>query len=143
MFSLRILPALAADPASLSLLALFAASLAGGVAVLRKMRRLHETREQDRRILVNLRGRLSDANVTGIEGSTVYYSYTVRGVGYDASQDISDLLEPQGITAGPGPSWVKYLPENPANSIIVCEKWSGLPPRPTHTSSGIQVPKGA
>jgi hypothetical protein len=52
----------------------------------------------------------------------------VHGVVYEGSQDVSQLrgqipAEPQRLI---GPASLKYQPRNPANSIIVCEEWSGL-----------------
>ena len=53
-------------------------------------------------------------------------------------RDRTDHLFPQFNTAIPdsplpedpdrliGPVYMKYTPRNPANSIIVCEQWSGL-----------------
>ena len=61
-------------------------------------------------------------------GETVYYSYSVRGVGYTAAQDVGPVrdLVPCALDRLIGPVSVKYLPANPANSIIICEDWSGL-----------------
>ena len=55
------------------------------------------------------------------------YEYSVSQVTYNAGQDLSTLpdirLEPpcEGL-----PARVKYDPQNPSDSIVVCEKWSGL-----------------
>jgi hypothetical protein len=87
-----------------------------------------EKRERKRRLAVNAMGRLGDALITEVADSTIYYSYSISGVQYEASQDISALLEK--LPAEPerlvGVANLKYSPRNPANSILVCEEWSGL-----------------
>ena len=87
-----------------------------------------EKREHQRRMLVNSRGRLIDGTVTEANTSAIFYTYDVGGVGYTASQDITGLYE--FLPADPerviGPATIKYSPQNPANSIVVCEHWSGL-----------------
>jgi hypothetical protein len=93
---------------------------------------LHEDapakRERRRRLLVNSRGRLSDGIVTDVGSDVVYYSYAVSGVEYCASQEISTLAEflPADRDRLIGPVTLKYSPRNPANSIVLCEHWSGL-----------------
>ena len=99
-----------------------------GIYILFRIRRNPKDKEKRRRLAVNLNGRLGDATITDVHGETVFYSYTVRGVVYTASQDISQLRE--HIPVDPdrliGPVLFKYAPRNPANSIILCEEWSGL-----------------
>jgi hypothetical protein len=58
----------------------------------------------------------------------MHYSYTVRGVEYLATQDLSALVDvlPAPAATLIGPATVKYTPRNPANSIVICEEWSGL-----------------
>lgn len=82
-------------------------------------------RERRRRLEVNARGRLVCGMVLDVEQDALQYSYSVGGAEYSAAQDISSLwdLIPEEPT---GPVLVKYLPSNPANSIVVCEEWSGL-----------------
>ena len=87
-----------------------------------------EKREQKRRLSVNRLGRLGDGIITEFSESTIYYSYTIRGVQYTASQDVSALrdrlpAEPDRLI---GVASLKYAPNNPANSILICEEWSGL-----------------
>jgi hypothetical protein len=87
-----------------------------------------EKREQRRRLDINLNGRLGDALLTECHENTLYYTYEVRGVHYTASQDIStlrDQLPPAPERLG-GMVNMKYAAQNPANSILVCEEWSGL-----------------
>ena len=87
-----------------------------------------EELEHQRRLLVNQRGRIGDGLISDIRDGTIYFSYSIHGVDYQATQSVvslGDLIpaEPQRII---GPVMLKYLPRNPANSIVVCEKWSGL-----------------
>ncbi len=108
-----------------------AAALAcGGVGMWIAHRRHNtpEIREKRRRLAVNERNRLVEATLLEVRDSILIYSYCVCGVHYTTSQDVSRLTEYlQGnIEALTGPATVKYTPDNPANSIILCEEWSGL-----------------
>ena len=102
--------------------------LALGIWLLFRLRRDPRERERRRRDWVNLRGRLGDGVITEAEREMLYYSYTIRGVVYIASQDIAPLLD--RIAVPPerliGPVTLKYDVNNPANSIVICETWSGL-----------------
>ena len=71
---------------------------------------------------------MTDATVIDIRGDELYYSYTVRRIEYTAAQDISAVRDrlPTDPWVFIGPAMVKYSPRNPANSIVVCEDWSGL-----------------
>jgi hypothetical protein len=62
-----------------------------------------------------------------IRENLVFFCYSVRGVEYTASQDVSGLTNhvPQDLSAILAVA-VKYLPQNPANSIVVAEEWSGI-----------------
>lgn len=96
--------------------------------VLRVVRGSPEKRERKRRLAVHRQGRLGDALITEATGETLYYSYSIRGVQYAASQDITSLRErlppePERLI---GVASLKYAPNNPANSILVCEEWSGI-----------------
>src|SRR5271154_631682 len=85
-----------------------------------------EKRERKRRLNVHRLGRLGDAMVTEASDEVIYYSYSIRGVQYTASQDVSALREK--LPAEPdrliGIASLKYAPNNPANSILICEEWS-------------------
>src|SRR5258706_12136747 len=104
-----------------------------------------EKRERKRRLAVNLQGRLGDALITGAADGVFYYSYDIRGVHYTASQDISALLhllpaEPHRLL---GVAGLKYSPRNPANSILICEEWSGLrAPARSLTATDQPAPQG-
>jgi len=87
-----------------------------------------EKRERKRRLAVNRLGRLGDALITEATETALYYSYSVRGVQYAASQDITTLRDrlPGSPDRLMGVANLKYAPKNPANSILICEEWSGL-----------------
>jgi hypothetical protein len=111
------------------LLVLVAAVLgASGLLVLYRIRRTPKDSEMRRRLSVNLNGRLGHATITEVQDHTIYYCYSVGGVTYTASQDISRLRAriPGDLERLIGPASLKYSPRNPANSIVVCEEWSGL-----------------
>jgi hypothetical protein len=66
--------------------------------------------------------------VTEVNATTLFYAYEISGVAYRTSQDVSQLYnflpaDPERLV---GPVSLKYLPNNPANSIVVCEWWCGL-----------------
>jgi hypothetical protein len=86
-----------------------------------------EERERRRREALAARGKMADAELAEIRDDVLFYSYGVRGVEYTASQDVTMLQEylPHDYSEV-GPVSVKYDPRNPANSIVVAEKWSGL-----------------
>ena len=62
----------------------------GDVIALR-VRGTPEKRERKRRLNVHRQGRLGDAMITEATDETLYYSYSVRGVQYTASQDITSV----------------------------------------------------
>ena len=88
-------------------------------------------RERRRRVLVNKTQRTTEATVTEATAEMIHFQYELRGVRYFASQDVSVLgaYLPEDITRLIGPVSAKYDPRNPANSIVVCEDWTGLPSR--------------
>jgi hypothetical protein len=95
---------------------------------LRLMQSNPEKRERKRRLELHRHGRLGDALITEATDAMLYYAYSVRGVQYEASQDINGLrhllpTEPERLI---GPASLKYSSKNPGNSILICEEWSGL-----------------
>lgn len=96
-----------------------------------RIRRNPREREKRRRLAVNARGRLADGLITEADETAIFYSYSAGGVDYVTSQEIGEIrdlirLRPEqliGTTVT-----VKYAMKNPANSIVVCEEWSGLRP---------------
>jgi hypothetical protein len=97
-----------------------------------------EDMERGRRAMLHAIGKMGDGTVLEIQGVIVIYSYDVRGVEYTASQDLT-ALENQ-LPPDPwliiGPVSVKYDPRNPANSIILSERWTGLRKLPQGASEG-------
>jgi hypothetical protein len=95
---------------------------------MRATRHNPEKRERRRRMDINRHGRLGEALITEIEGVLVYYTYSIQGVQYSASQDIAALRDklPENLGQVVGSANLKYSVKNPANSILVCEEWSGL-----------------
>jgi hypothetical protein len=115
-----------------ALVVVAAALVAVGLFILFRIRRKPKDKEMRRRLSVNLHGRLGDATITEVQDDTIFYSYSVGGVTYTASQDIAQLRArvPNELEKLIGPASLKYTPRNPANSIIVCEEWSGLRAKP-------------
>ena len=115
--------------------------LAGGAAVLlaavwaARRRKTPAQRERERRERINAMGRITDGAVLDtneIEGERaaqlVIYTYDVAGVTYEASQDVTDLrqlVDLHSCRIGL-PASVKYDPQNPANSIVIADSWTGL-----------------
>lgn len=85
-------------------------------------------RERARRSMIARTGRMTDAMLTDVQENLLCYSYSARGVAYMASQDISGVrhLLPEDLMLALGPVTVRYLWNNPANSIVICEEWSGI-----------------
>ncbi len=108
------------------------AVVAAVAVMLRRARKSPEEKERERRLQLNVKGRITDASLLRLldrEGRRlVFYQYSVARVTYQASQDITTLLplvRLDGACEGL-PASVKYDPLNPSDSIVVCEAWSGL-----------------
>jgi hypothetical protein len=99
-----------------------------GIVLYKRSRINPQEAERKRRLALNATGKMGDAMLLDVREDAVFYSYDVRGVSYTASQDVSTLREllPEGLSAMHGVIYLKYDPRNPANSIVVCEGWSGL-----------------
>ena len=71
-----------------------------------------------------------DASTTASESATtpqiIVYNYRIAGVTYECAQDVTALAELVHGIRTDLPVQVRYLPQNPANSIVVAESWSGL-----------------
>lgn len=91
-------------------------------------RRNPRERERKRRLTVSRHGRMGDGLIIDLHEDILYYNYSIRGVDYAASQDVSTLREflPEDPALMVGPVTLKYSSKNPANSILLCEEWSGL-----------------
>lgn len=87
-----------------------------------------EELERRRREEIVRDGKLGDAEVQDVEGMLITYSYQVAGVSYTVSQDVAfgEAALPEDRMTLVGPATVKYLPRNPANSIVLGERWNGM-----------------
>ncbi|HTA46447.1 MAG TPA: hypothetical protein VK789_28585 [Bryobacteraceae bacterium] len=87
-----------------------------------------EELERLRRLGVNKKGKLGDGEIVDVDGVSIVYSYSVAGVIYTTTQDATSLQEdlPVDRMTMVGPVMIKFDPRNPANSIVLCEEWSGL-----------------
>ena len=106
--------------------------MAVGTWLLRRSRVTAAQREKKRRTRIYRTGRMGDANVIDVRDSVLFYEYEISGVAYTTSQDASDFRDrlPAEVAHLIGPAGIKYDSKNPANSIIICEEWSGLRPGP-------------
>lgn len=111
-----------------ALLTLAIALIAAAVWIGYNKRNSPERREQCRRLFVNREGRLGDAMIIDVIDDTLVYQYEVSGVSYTGSQEVSTLRQflPGGVDRLIGMVAIKYTQRNPANSIVLCEVWSGL-----------------
>lgn len=113
-------------------IAAISAVFVAGVGTVRwlmaRARRDPAEQERRRRLEVSRHGRLVGGSIIDIVESSVFYSYTVAGVEYQAAQDIEAVrsLIPESLDSLIGTVSVKYLPSNPSNSILVSEEWSGF-----------------
>ena len=109
-----------------------------GYAAWKKSRVAPEERERRRRATLAAYGKVGHATLVEVREGLLSYAYQVRGVEYTAWQDVSLLAPsvPADLSAVAAVS-VKYDPRNPANSIIVSERWSGL-----HVGTGTLVRRG-
>jgi hypothetical protein len=89
-----------------------------------------EELERRRRGTLYRLGKMGDGEIIDVEAASasIVYSYSVAGVVYTASQDMGALQSflPKDVMTMVGPVSVKFDPRNPANSIVLCEDWSGL-----------------
>ncbi len=131
MTSLRLLPYYIGGAAALAAVA--------GYALGRMRRKSPEQRERERRLRITQNGRITDGTVIDVSElalaengagtlQLLIYQYDVAGVQYEASQDITNLRPFVDLhTCRIGlPASIKYDPQNPGNSIVISEGWSGL-----------------
>src|SRR3954462_1062084 len=115
--------------------------IAGGLTALRLATRRKKTpqdHERERRELLDRIGRIIDGTVIDVTelnadepnaAQLLIYHYDVAGVQYEASQDVTHLrqfVDLHNCRIGV-PTSVKYDPQNPGNSMVLSERWSGLP----------------
>jgi hypothetical protein len=115
------------------------AVVVGGVfwLVLRRKRPTAEEIERARRERLVRVGRITDGSLmdsayidedpigTTTPGRLVF-RYQIAGVVYEAAQDVSSLPEKVRDMRFDLPIQVRYDYQNPANSIVVAEEWSGV-----------------
>lgn len=124
-----------------------AAAVAAGAAAIyisNKRQKTPAQKELERRDRLNLTGRIIDGTVIDVlelpppplkkgqaqagPSQLLVYQYDVAGVQYEASQDVTYLrqyVDLHSCRLGL-PASVKYDPQNPGNSIVIHEAWSGL-----------------
>jgi hypothetical protein len=117
------------DPRLAAGATLSALLMAALVWVICRRRLTPAEKERRRRMALNRWQRTAEGLVLDAGPDLIHYQYELRGVAYSASQDVTALrhLLPPDPARLIGPVHVKYDPRNPANSIILCEEWSGLP----------------
>ena len=120
-------------------------AMTGGVALLawgvvywvRSHRKTPEQIERERRRRLSTFGRICDGTVIDVQelpsngsgpGQFLIYTYEIGGVAYEASQDITHLRQYVDIhSCKLGlPTSIKYNPQNPGDSIVIAEEWTGL-----------------
>src|SRR5919112_166270 len=118
-------------------LRIYSLTLAGGAAaalvmawLLRSKRQSPEEKELERRVWINMNGRITDGTVmdvqemngtSGIAHQLLIYQYEIAGVSYECSQDITwlrHLIDLHSCRLGL-PASIKYDPHNPGNSIVI------------------------
>ncbi len=102
-----------------------------------RQNRTPQQMEQERRARINTFGRITDGTVIDVRETTsdgdggmqlLIYQYDVAGVQYECSQDVTYLrhrVDLHSCKLGIATS-VKYDPQNPGDSIVVSEDWTGL-----------------
>ncbi len=74
----------------------------------------------------NVMGVLEQDDRSAPTPNIIVYNYRIAGVTYECAQDVTALAEYVHGIRTDLPVQVRYLPQNPANSIVVAESWSGL-----------------
>lgn len=141
---------LAARPETIGAAAAIAGTTIAAIVygVRRHLRNRPTPEELERRRRQNLyrEGKMGDGEIVDVEtnAAAIVYSYSVAGVVYTASQDVSSLQSalPTDVMTMVGPVSVKFDPRNPANSIVLCEDWSGLRSR-NASVQGVSLPDGS
>ena len=118
-------------PEAMGVMSLGLIVFAGGLLFARSRRRSRPTPEQmeeRRRAWLAAHGKLSGGEIVDVQENSISYAYDVRGMGYTAWQDVSALQDflPRDRWSIIGATGVRYDPRNPANSVVLCETWSGL-----------------
>lgn len=79
-------------------------------------------------MFLGARGRVTEAEITQVQGAHIGYCYEVNSVTYHVVQDVHPFLHLLPGDSGLllGPAIIKYSTGNPANSILISEDWSGI-----------------
>ena len=116
---------------------LLAASAAVAAFAWLGRKRQKNDREQERRLWLSRAGRLTIGTALDVQEladeqehlqQLLIYRYDIAGVAYEASQDVTHLrqfIDVHSCRLGL-PASVRYDPQNPGNSIVISEPWSGL-----------------
>jgi len=108
-----------------------------GLLLACRRRKTPEDRERERRQRISQHGRITDGNILDVQevelngrgwAQMLIFQYDVAGVTYEASQDITYLrhqVDLYSCRLGVATS-VKYDTQNPGDSIVVAEGWTGL-----------------
>jgi hypothetical protein len=104
---------------------------AAAYSVIRRRRPSPAERERLRRTRLAQHGRIVDGTLLDVspseeEPATLRYGYWLAGVSYECVQDVSALSADLGPLRLGFPILVRYDRENPANSMVVAEEWTGL-----------------
>jgi hypothetical protein len=105
--------------------------------LVRGRRKSPEELERERRQMLNEIGRITDGTVVDVQeinsgtenpATVLIYHYDVSGVSYEASQDVTYLRQRVNLNSCRlgVPASVRYDPQNPGNSMVVSETWSGI-----------------
>ena len=118
-----------------SCFAVLAAILALTLWLVFRRRKSPDEMERLRRQYLVQHGRIIDGTILDLtepqspEGLRILqYQYQIAGIVYESGQDVTHLREQMDINGscfGRAAS-VRYDAQNPANSIVVAETWSGL-----------------
>ena len=110
--------------------------IAGATYWVRSRRKTPEQIERERRQRLSTYGRICDGTVLDVQEmqsngtgtQLLIYTYEIGGVAYEASQDITYLrhfVDIHSCKLGLATS-IKYDPQNPGDSIVIAEEWTGL-----------------
>lgn len=118
-----------------SSLAALAVLIALGVWFYLRRRKSPEEIERLRREYLVVHGRIIDGTVLDLTDAQnpgdpriLQYQYEIAGVVYECGQDVTPVMQ-QVVVDGSClgmPASVRYDTQNPGNSIVVAETWSGL-----------------
>lgn len=116
-------------PAEAAIVSVIAAGVVAvlGTVVYKRFRRPID-REAYRRAVLEREGRIVEGMVHDFREGVAYYSWSWRGVVYESAQDVQALMHllPGETNLLIGPAGVRFLPRDPANSIVLSENWNGF-----------------